>query len=56
MHGHVKMYVVRWPFRWTTFCIRFGTKLYRQVVGIPMGTNWAPLNADVFIFVMKQTL
>ena len=20
--------------------IRFGTKLYRQVVGIPMGTNW----------------
>ena len=23
--------------------IRFGTKLYRQVVGIPMGTNCAPL-------------
>ena len=20
-------------------CIRFGTKLYRQIVGIPMGTN-----------------
>ena len=25
--------------------IRFGTKLYRQVVGIPMGTNCAPLVA-----------
>ena len=27
--------------------IRFGTKLYRQVVGIPMGTNCAPLVADL---------
>ena len=26
--------------------IRFGTKLYRQIVGIPMGTNCAPLVAD----------
>ena len=30
--------------------IRFRTKLYRQVVGIPMGTNWAPLVADLFLF------
>ena len=30
--------------------IRFGTKLYRQVVGIPMGTNCAPQVADVFLF------
>ena len=29
--------------------IRFGTKLYRQVVGIPMGTNCAPLVADLFL-------
>ena len=28
--------------------IRFGTKLYRQIVGIPMGTNCAPLVADCF--------
>ena len=28
--------------------IRFGTKLYRQIVGIPMGTNCAPLVADFF--------
>ena len=30
--------------------IRFGTKLYRQVVGIRMGTNCAPLVADLFLF------
>ena len=28
--------------------IRFGTKLYRQIVGFPMGTNCAP--ADLFLF------
>ena len=27
--------------------IRFGPKLYRQVVGIPMDTNCAPLVADL---------
>ena len=30
--------------------IRFGTKFYRQVVGILMGTNCAPLVADLFLF------
>ena len=30
--------------------IRFGTKLYRQTIGIPMGTNCAPLVADLFVF------
>ena len=30
--------------------IRFGTKLYRQVVGIPFVTNCAPLVADLFLF------
>ena len=33
-----------------TIFIRFGTKLYRQVVGIPMGTNCAPKVADLFLF------
>ena len=28
--------------------IRFGTKLYRQIVGTPMGTKCAPLVADLF--------
>ena len=30
--------------------IRVGTKLYRQILGIPMGTNCAPLVADLFFF------
>ena len=34
--------------------IRFGTKLYRQIVGIPMGTNWAPLIADLFLYLCQR--
>ena len=30
--------------------IKFCTKLYRQIVGIPMGTNVTPLVADLFLF------
>ena len=30
--------------------IRFGSKLYRQIVGIPMDINCAPLVADLFLF------
>ena len=30
--------------------IRFGSKLYRQIVCIPLGTNYAPLVADLFLF------
>ena len=36
--------------------IRFGSKLYRHIVGIPMGTNCAPLIADMFLFVMRENL
>ena len=32
--------------------IRFGSKLYRQIEGIPMGTNCAPLVADLIFFVL----
>ena len=34
--------------------IGFGTKLYRQIVGIPMGTNCAPLVADLFLFCYER--
>ena len=34
--------------------IRFGTKLYRQIVGIPMGTNCAALVADLFLFCYER--
>ena len=34
--------------------IRFSTKLYRQIVGIPMGTTCAPLVADLFLFCYER--
>ena len=34
--------------------IRFGTKLYSQIVGIPMGTNCAPLVADLFLYCYEK--
>ena len=34
--------------------IRFGSKLYWQIVGIPMGTNCAPLVADLFLFCYER--
>ena len=34
--------------------IRFGTKLYRHIVGIPMGTNCAPLVADLFLYCYER--
>jgi len=30
--------------------VRFGDTIYRQIVGIPMGTNCAPLIADLFLY------
>ena len=35
--------------------IRFGSKLYRQIVGIPLGTNCAPLEADLLLFSYVQS-
>ena len=34
--------------------IRSGSKLYRQIVGIHMGTNCAPLVADLFLFCYER--
>ena len=34
--------------------IRFGTKLFRQMVVIPMGTNCAPIVADLFLFLFYE--
>ena len=34
--------------------IRFGNNLYRQIVGIPMGTNCAPLVADLFLLFYER--
>ena len=34
--------------------IIFGTILYRQTIGIPMGTNCAPLVSDLFLFCYER--
>ena len=34
--------------------IRFGSKFYRQIVGIPMGTNCVPFIADLFLFCYER--
>ena len=34
--------------------IRFGFKLYGQIVGIPMGNNCVPLVADLFLFCYER--
>ena len=36
--------------------IRVGDKLFRQIVGIPIGTNCAPLIADLFLFCYERDL
>ena len=33
---------------------RFGSKLYRQIVDIPIGTNCAPLVAGLFLFCYER--
>lgn len=34
--------------------VRYGDTIYRQVVGIPMGTNCAPLVADLFLYCYER--
>ena len=34
--------------------VRFGGQLFQQMVGIPLGTNCAPLLADLFLYSYKN--
>ena len=47
-----------WRFRsfvqYTCIYIRFGNNVYRQIVGILMGTNCAPLVADLLLFCYER--
>ena len=36
--------------------VRFGGQLFRQTVGIPIGTNCAPLLADLFLYSCENEL
>ena len=33
--------------------VQFGGRLFRQMIGIAMGTNCAPLLADLFLYSMR---
>ena len=52
IYGRVKKSVMPFVYRLDNIFIRYGTKLYRQTIGIPMGTNCAPLVADLFLFLL----
>ena len=52
--GHVRKCVMRSNYLLDKIFIRFGSKLYRQIVGIPMGINCAPLVADLFMFCYER--
>ena len=42
------------PFDCTSSCSLLFSYLYRQIVGIPMGTNCAPIVADLFLFCYER--
>ena len=52
--GHVRKCVMLSIIFCHSIFIRFGSKLYRQIVGIQMGTNFAPLDADLFCFCYEK--
>ena len=54
--GLVRMYVVTPSYLSDNIYILFGNKLYRQIDGIPMGTNCALLVADLFLFCYKRDI
>ena len=41
-------------YRLNNILIRVGSKLYRQIVGLPIGTNCSPLVADLFLFCYEK--
>ena len=53
--GLVRMYVTPLSYLLDNIYIRFGNKLYRQIVGIPIGsTICAPLVAYLFLFCYER--
>ena len=53
VNGHDRKFVMLSHFRSDNIFIRFGSKLSRQIVGIPMGSNRAPLVANLFLLCNK---
>ena len=51
--GLVRMYVTSYRFSWTIFILGLALS-YRQIVGIPMGTNCTPRVADMFLLCYER--
>ena len=51
--GHVKKFVMH-LFILRTIYYKIGSELYRQIVGIPMGTNCDPLVVDLFLLCYER--
>ena len=49
IYGLIKMSVMPLFIFRITFLLRFGTLLYRQTIGIPMGSDGVSLVADLFL-------
>ena len=52
--GLVRLYVMHYRIFLDNIYIRFSNKFYRQIAGIPMGTNSASLVADLFLFCSER--
>ena len=52
--GHVRMYAMPYPISWIIFILDLGPSYTKQIVGIPMGTNCAPLVADLFLYCYER--
>ena len=56
-YGHAKRCVKLSLFFWIIFILDLALlTLYRQIVGIPIGTNCAPFVADLFLFCFERDL
>jgi hypothetical protein len=54
LYGPVKTLVEALTFLLDNIYVRFGTSIYKQVIGIPIGTNCAPLIADLFLYCYER--
>ena len=50
--GHVRVSTT--PYILNYIYVRFGTKLYSQIDGIPIGTNCAPLVTDIKFILLRK--
>ena len=52
--GLARRYVKLLLSSWKTYNVQFDGMEYQQIVGIPMGTNCAPLIADLFLYCYER--